>query len=342
MALCYLTTLYCALRAWAHPDGWSWQLAAVAACAAGMASKESMVTAPLMVLVYDRVFLYPSLGAAFRERRALYIGLAATWVVLAVLMLGEPRTSVGFDAGVSPWTYFLNQLPIIAPLPVAGGVAAPAGRRLRPAAARSAAADVIVPGLLVLALGVATLLALRRHRRLGFLGVWFFVTLAPTSSIVPIATEVGAERRMYLPLMALAVLGGAWACTVCSSVEAHLQVRLLALPGRGAGGGVPAAGGGHHRPHARVSERALDRADQRGPLSARPRAPGARERARGRQRALGGARAAPGSGEGLPAGASRAGHRDGHVGPAGRRGDGSAASSSACCPTTPKCRPRAT
>ena len=42
--------------------------------------------------------------------------------------------------------------------------------------------------------------------RLGFLGVWFFLTLAPTSSILPIATEVGAERRMYLPLMALVAL----------------------------------------------------------------------------------------------------------------------------------------
>jgi len=205
MALAYLTTLYCAVRAWAHPNSWIWQLAAVAACAAGMASKESMVTAPLMVLVYDRVFLYPSLGAALRERRTLYIGLAATWVVLAVLMLGEPRTSVGFAAGVSPWTYFLNQLPIIArylwlavwprPLVVDYGLPRPLGP-----------ADVIVPGLLVVALGIVTLLALRRHQRLGFLGVWFFVTLAPTSSIVPIATEVGAERRMYLPLMALAVL----------------------------------------------------------------------------------------------------------------------------------------
>ena len=37
-------------------------------------------------------------------------------------------------------------------------------------------------------------------------GLWFFVTLAPASSIVPVATEVGAERRMYLPLMAIAVL----------------------------------------------------------------------------------------------------------------------------------------
>src|SRR5205814_1373101 len=39
------------------------------------------------------------------------------------------------------------------------------------------------------------------------LGAWFFITLAPTSSIIPIATEVGAERRMYLPLMALVVAG---------------------------------------------------------------------------------------------------------------------------------------
>ena len=205
MALCYLATLYCAIRAHAHPDRWGWRAAAIAACAAGMASKESMVTAPLMVLVYDRVFLYPSLGAAIRERRALYIGLAATWAVLAALMLGQPRTSVGFAAGVSSWTYFLNQLPMIGrylwltlwPRPLVVDYGLPRALTL---------VDVIVPGLILLALAAATVLALRRRPALGFLGVWFFVTLAPTSSIVPIATEVGAERRMYLPLMALAVL----------------------------------------------------------------------------------------------------------------------------------------
>ena len=36
---------------------------------------------------------------------------------------------------------------------------------------------------------------------------WFFITLAPASSVVPIVTEVGAQRRMYLPLIALVVLG---------------------------------------------------------------------------------------------------------------------------------------
>jgi cytochrome c-type biogenesis protein CcmH/NrfG len=205
MALCYLATLYCAIRATAPSERWIWRAAAIAACAAGMACKESMVTAPLMVLAYDRVFLYPSFGQAFRERRALYSGLAATWIVLAALMLGQPRTSVGFDAGVTPWAYFLNQLPVIArylwltiwPRPLVVDYGLPQTVALF---------DVIVPGLLLVALGVATLVALRRTPALGFLGVWFFVTLAPTSSVVPIATEVGADRRMYLPLMALAVL----------------------------------------------------------------------------------------------------------------------------------------
>jgi protein O-mannosyl-transferase len=207
MALCYLTTLYCALRAWSSPQAWIWRIGAIAACAAGMASKESMVTAPLMVLIYDRLFLYPSIGAALRERRVLYIGLAATWVVLAILMLGGPRTSVGFDAGVSPVTYFLNQLPVIGrylwltlwPVPLVTDYGLP-----RPSVG---VVEAAVPGVILVALGLLTLYALRRHRMLAFLGVWFFVTLGPTSSVVPIATEVGAERRMYLPLMALVVLG---------------------------------------------------------------------------------------------------------------------------------------
>jgi tetratricopeptide (TPR) repeat protein len=42
----------------------------------------------------------------------------------------------------------------------------------------------------------------KRHP-LGFLGACVFVILAPTSSFVPIVTEIGSERRMYLPLAAV-------------------------------------------------------------------------------------------------------------------------------------------
>ena len=66
--------------------------------------------------------------------------------------------------------------------------------------------DVIGEAALIVALFAAAAFALRRWPAVGFLGVMFFMTLAPTSSIVPITSEVGAERRMYLPLAALAVL----------------------------------------------------------------------------------------------------------------------------------------
>ena len=59
---------------------------------------------------------------------------------------------------------------------------------------------------IVVGLMVAAVIALVRRPALGFLGAWVFLLLAPTSSILPIATEVGAERRMYLPLAAIVTL----------------------------------------------------------------------------------------------------------------------------------------
>jgi hypothetical protein len=65
--------------------------------------------------------------------------------------------------------------------------------------------DVLPQALFVVTLLVGTVAALIRRPPLGFRGAAFFMILAPTSSIVPIATEVGAERRMYLPLIPIVV-----------------------------------------------------------------------------------------------------------------------------------------
>ena len=59
-------------------------------------------------------------------------------------------------------------------------------------------------------LGIATLVLLWRRSAIGFVGAWVLLILSPTL-VVPIVTEVAAERRMYLPLAALvtlAVVGG--------------------------------------------------------------------------------------------------------------------------------------
>ncbi len=208
MALFYLLTLYCAIRAGdGGPSKGRWEAGAIAACLLGMASKESMVTAPIAVVLYDRVFRFDSFAAAIRSRRRLYPALALTWVLLAVLVASAPRNlSAGFSAhDADVGTYVLNQAVMItrylrlafwpADLVLYYGWPQPLGL--------AAALPYL---LLVLALIVLTGRALARAPRIGFLGLWFFLTLAPTSSFLPIATEVGAERRMYLPLIAVVVL----------------------------------------------------------------------------------------------------------------------------------------
>jgi tetratricopeptide (TPR) repeat protein len=64
-------------------------------------------------------------------------------------------------------------------------------------------AQVWPQALAVSALLLLAIVALVYTPAVGFLGAWMFLTLAPASSLIPIATEVGAERRMYLPTMAL-------------------------------------------------------------------------------------------------------------------------------------------
>ena len=218
MAVCYLAAMYAALRAaegrrrqggtpFRSSGRPGWEAFAVLSCAAGALCKESIVTAPVMVALYDRVFIFASWRQQWAARKGLYTGLAAAaWIIVGLLLAQGPRAAVvGFSSGVSPWVYLLNQAEMIThylrlalwpdtlvafygwPMPVTLAAAAP---------------YLAVIGSLI----AATAAAWRWRPALAFLGAWFFVTLAPASSIVPVSTEVGAERRMYLPLIAVAIL----------------------------------------------------------------------------------------------------------------------------------------
>jgi tetratricopeptide (TPR) repeat protein len=206
MALCYLLTVYASVRALRSDRRAAWSALAVLSCAAGMASKESMVTAPLLIVLYDGVFVFGSVKAAVRVRWRLYLALAATWLLLMGLIWSGPRAhSAGFSTDVRPLTYLFNQAVAVThylwltiwPRSLVLNYGLPAPLSL---------ATVAPYGLLILALLGLTGAALALWPSVGFAGAWFFITLAPTSSIVPIATEVAAERRMYLPLMALVSL----------------------------------------------------------------------------------------------------------------------------------------
>lgn len=203
MALAYLATLYAGVRGMTTPRPVLWYGASALACAAGMACKESMVTAPAVVLLVDAVFVSGGLVNALRSRPAYYAALGTTWLVLAGLNFNGPRfRSAGFQSGVSPSTYLLNQGPMIARylrLAVAPvGLVLDYGKPVAIPLSRAWPSIAFVTALVIVSLA-----AWRRWPAVAFLGTTFFVLLGPTSSFVPIATEVGAERRMFLPLVLL-------------------------------------------------------------------------------------------------------------------------------------------
>ena len=217
MAAFFLFTLYTSQRAAGGPDkarptmsgeSRGWLALSVVCCAMGMACKETMAVTPIVVFLYDRTFVYGSFGDALRRRWPYYAGLCATWLVLVALQWSAPRGDSAGVAGasVSPWTYLLNQsIMIVRYLRLAiwpRGLVLDYGEPLP-----LTLPDVVPYAAAVAALLAATIVALVRRPAIGFAGAWFFLTLAPTSSLIPISTEVGAERRMYLPLMAIVALG---------------------------------------------------------------------------------------------------------------------------------------
>jgi protein O-mannosyl-transferase len=209
--LWYLLTLYAFARGAADGGSRGWLGVSVAACWLGMATKEVMVSAPLLVWYYDRTFVAGSFREAWQRRRVYYTALVCSWVLLAGLVAASAGRggTAGLGAGVGVWSYALTQCEALIrylglvfwPSPlvfdygrsVAGGLG-----------------EVWWQAAVLVGLVAATIWAGVRRPAWGFVGLWFFAVLAPSSSVVPVASQTMAEHRMYLALaapLALLVLG---------------------------------------------------------------------------------------------------------------------------------------
>ncbi|MCP4004063.1 MAG: tetratricopeptide repeat protein [bacterium] len=228
VALFYLATLYCSARAIESSKSQIWFVAAVTACALGMASKEVMVTAPLIVFLQHASCGSGTLREVFARNRRLYLSLAATWSVLALLMLDGPRSdTIGFSHGIGAVEYIFAQGGVILDYLAHSFWPNLLVFDYGPAEAISLT-GALPEVLLVGALLALSCWAFARERRLGFWAVWVFVILSPTSSFIPILTEVGAERRMYLPLVGVCVLGVVLAARILGRFTQEPRIRLLA------------------------------------------------------------------------------------------------------------------
>jgi tetratricopeptide (TPR) repeat protein len=230
MGLFFLLTLYAFVRGVDSPHPRRWQVAAVAACLLGVATKEIIVLAPVLVVLYDRTFVSGRFGEAWRRHRSWHVALFATWVPLLGLLVsvgGDRGGTFHFADGAMWIGHALTQFEAVTryvglsfwphPLVFDYGMIDPPGF-----------GAALGWGLPVLALLGGTVVALWRWPVAGFLGTWFFLILAPTS-LLPATLQIIVEHRMYLPLAAVIALifGGAarfWSLRTVTLTAAGLVV----------------------------------------------------------------------------------------------------------------------
>ncbi|MCX5737463.1 MAG: hypothetical protein NTZ61_03010, partial [Proteobacteria bacterium] len=69
MGLCFLLVFYCALRGWSAASPRRWHAGALLAFLLGIGTKEVIVVAPLLLLLYDILFVNGSACEALRRSR---------------------------------------------------------------------------------------------------------------------------------------------------------------------------------------------------------------------------------------------------------------------------------
>ncbi|NLF69720.1 MAG: tetratricopeptide repeat protein [Candidatus Anammoximicrobium sp.] len=198
-----LLALYCVMRGASAARPRRWYAGAVAACLLGMGSKEATAVAPFVILLYDRTFLASSLRSVFRQRWGLYVALAFTWGMLVPALLVSRSGHPDAGQAVTVWEYARSQFGVVVhylrlsvwPAPLCLDYQWPVAQSVW---------DIVPPAAAIGTLAVLVLWTLWRWPRWGFLGASFFLTLAPSSSVIPIL-DLAFEHRMYLPLAPLVV-----------------------------------------------------------------------------------------------------------------------------------------
>ena len=207
--LFYLLVLYCFIRATESARPHVWYGLCLSACALGMASKEVMASAPLLVMLYDRAFISGSFPEAWHRRWPLYLALASTWILLGCLMVFTGSfhnfTVIAESGGIARWPYLLTEPGVILHYLRLAAWPDPLCFDYFGWPLSGSWASILPPALVMAVLLGATAWAWKTNSTWGVLGAWFFLILAPSSSFIPLDSPA-YEHRMYLPLAAVVVL----------------------------------------------------------------------------------------------------------------------------------------
>jgi 4-amino-4-deoxy-L-arabinose transferase-like glycosyltransferase len=208
--LFFLLAFGCHTR-WARGRS-AWALPALLAFALALLSKEPAVALPAVLLAWELTLGRAEGGAGAPTRIAARL---LPFVLMAVAYLGVRQWALGSVPGLPPGQESFGAraaagvaalgrylLLLVAPYPPSPDmVLDPAASWLPWATAAGLASLLLV--------GAGTTLAWRHSRLPAFLASWFLLTLLPATPFVPWGPLQMAERFLYLPSAAFALLLGA-------------------------------------------------------------------------------------------------------------------------------------
>lgn len=170
----------------------------------GVFSKQSAVSLPLSICLYEFYFLWDKKRFNWRYITVFWgIILLVPLIMLITkyLDLDAARTSVLYHPGISVWHYFLTQLRVI--ITYLRLAVLPLNQNLDydfPVAQTIFTVPAILSLLFLVLILVLSFRIAGRYKLLTFGIFWFFITLLPESSIFPIK-DVIFEHRLYLPMV---------------------------------------------------------------------------------------------------------------------------------------------
>ena len=167
----------------------------------GFGFKETVVTLPAGILLYDYIFVAKANIRALLLRWRFYLSFVVIGAAGSYWLLrGDLGLIQGFGGPLEAWRYFLTQFRVI--LTYIRILVFPSGLNLDYDFRLSA--SLLEPSTLLAVVAILSLVLVgwrwRRTQQLySFSIFWFLLTLSPTSSIIPIP-DVIFEHRVYLPL----------------------------------------------------------------------------------------------------------------------------------------------
>jgi len=179
--------------------------------AAGLGSKEIAITLPAALVLYEWIFVADT-PRKINLRTSLLLPMIPLFVAALFLALRpgsvfapySQSAGFNFERYTMP-QYLMTQFGVILHYLRLAIIPSELNFDYDWPLVRSASPTVLLDLLLLVAVAVGAVLAQRRQPLLSFALLFTFIVLAPTSSFIPLA-DLAVERRMYLPLAALALL----------------------------------------------------------------------------------------------------------------------------------------